>query len=583
METIVDQKDEGNDIEKGCANNIVKVESIKAGGWNAMPYIMGNETFEKLASMSLIANLVVYLRTQYNLDGIAAVTIFTVWHGTCNFAPLLGAFISDAYIGKFKTLIFGSLSSTLGMVVLAITAALPHLRPHPCLNGIECEQAKPWQLSILMAGLGFLVLGAGGIRPCNIAFGVDQFDIRTEKGKKDVESFYNWYYLTFTLALLIALTVVVYIQNSISWAWGLALPATFMVLSVLVFLAGSHLYVYVLPNGSVFGGMVKVVVAAFRKRHLTGLEYSLYEGQTEPGAETKMAHTERFKCLDKAAVITDRDVFDDKGLPVNEWRLCSIKQVEQLKSLIGILPVWASGITCFIIMDQQHTFGVQQAMQTDTHIRKFQVPPGSLGLTSMIALSIYIPIYEHVLLPFSRKVNKKGIMLGDRMKAGIVMSILCMLSAGLLEGKRRDSALKNGSFVAPMSFVWLLPQFAFSGLTEALMGISLMEFFNSHLPANMRTVAGAFVFLNLAMAGYLNTCIVNSISSSRLHWLGGRDLNKNRLDYYYFTIGGLAVINFIYFMTFARRYVVNNDSMETVEAPLETTSNKDNKVTHDER
>ncbi|KAF5190463.1 NRT1/ PTR FAMILY 2.8 [Thalictrum thalictroides] len=393
MKTSADQKDEGNDIEKGGRNKIENVASIKAGGWSTMPYIMGNETFEKLASMSLIANLV-------------------------------------------------------GMVVLAITAAIPHFRPQPCQNGEQCEQPKPWQFSILVVGLGFLVIGAGGIRPCNIAFGVDQFDTKTEKGKKQVQSFYNWYYLTFTLALLFALTVIVYIQNSVSWAWGLAIPATFMVLSVSVFLAGSRLYVYVLPKGSVFGSMIKVIVAAFNKRRLTGLEYSLYEAPTESESETKMLHTERFKYLDKAAIITEQDVFDDKGLPVNEWRLCSIKQVEQLKSLVG--------------------------------------------------------------------------------------------------------------------------------LTEALMGISLMEFFNSHLPASMSTVAGAFVFLNIAMAGYLNSCIVNSISSSGLYWLGGRDLNKNMLDYYYFVIGGLAVLNLIYFITFAQRYVVTNDSIQKVDATLQATSNKDN-------
>lgn len=73
----------------------------------------GNETFEKLASMSLIVNLVVYLRTQYNLDALSSATIYNIWHATCNLSPLLGAFVSDAYIGKYRTLIYGSLTSTL--------------------------------------------------------------------------------------------------------------------------------------------------------------------------------------------------------------------------------------------------------------------------------------------------------------------------------------------------------------------------------------------------------------------------------------------------------------------------------------
>ncbi|KAH1123351.1 hypothetical protein J1N35_006511 [Gossypium stocksii] len=39
------------------------------GGWRAVKYILANETFEKLASMSLVANMTVYLKTKYNMEG----------------------------------------------------------------------------------------------------------------------------------------------------------------------------------------------------------------------------------------------------------------------------------------------------------------------------------------------------------------------------------------------------------------------------------------------------------------------------------------------------------------------------------
>lgn len=71
-------------------------------------YFEGNETFEKLAVMSLIANLVVYLNTRYNMDNATSAYVFNIWSGLINFLPLAGAFVSDAYLGRFGTLLFGT-------------------------------------------------------------------------------------------------------------------------------------------------------------------------------------------------------------------------------------------------------------------------------------------------------------------------------------------------------------------------------------------------------------------------------------------------------------------------------------------
>lgn len=77
------------------------------------------------------------------------------------------------------------------------------------------------------------------IRPCNIAFGADQFDTNT---KGQIESFFNWRYLSFTInlhqALAIALTRVVYIQTEISWTISFAIPTACLSLSITIFLIG---------------------------------------------------------------------------------------------------------------------------------------------------------------------------------------------------------------------------------------------------------------------------------------------------------------------------------------------------------
>lgn len=452
------------------------------------------------------------------------------------------------------------------------------MRPLTCKERPHCQQPHGWQLGVLFAGLGLLSLGAGGIRPCNIAFGADQFDTRTEKGRGQLESFFNWWYFTFTIALVVALTGVVYIQTNISWTLGFAIPTLCLAFSITIFLLGRHTYIYKKPQGSIFSDMAKVIAAAYRKRKLEVSGRAFYDpAPTSWESEldnVRLVQTDRFKFLDKAAIIiADPSELDNQGMARNAWRLCSLQQVEHLKCLLGILPVWVTGICIFIVMDQQNTFGVLQVIQTNRSIGPhFQVPPGWMNLISMIALSIWIYIYECIYIPLMRRFGKKAtrLTMGQRIRIGILISILCMLVAAIVEKKRRDLALRHGSFTSPMSFGLLLPQFALSGLNEAFAAVAIMEFFTLQMPESMRTVAGAVFFLSLSIANYVGSLIVNIIHTTTSHigktpWLGGHDLNHNRLDYYYYVIAALGALNFIYFNFFASYYLTSSRGTRTTE------------------
>jgi dipeptide/tripeptide permease len=58
----------------------------------------------------------------------------------------------------------------------------------------------------------------------------------------------------------------VYVQDTISWSLGFALPAAAMASAVLLFLAGSANYRHVAPTESPMARVVKVVAAALKNR-----------------------------------------------------------------------------------------------------------------------------------------------------------------------------------------------------------------------------------------------------------------------------------------------------------------------------
>lgn len=164
------------------------------------------------------------------------------------------------------------LSDNQGMVVLTMTALVPQLRPPSCspaeTQAGMCPGASKGQIGVLIMSLVLLAIGAGGIRPCSLPFGVDQFDRTTEEGERDLNSYFNWYYCTSTAGTLLAMTVVVYIQDSVSWSIGFGIPTGLMLLALGFFFLGTRLYDYVPPEGSVFSGIAQVFVAAVKKRSL---------------------------------------------------------------------------------------------------------------------------------------------------------------------------------------------------------------------------------------------------------------------------------------------------------------------------
>lgn len=182
--------------------------------------------------------------------------------------------------------------------MILLTAAVPQLHPAACAKtAILCNGPSGGQIAFLLMGLGFLVVGAGGIRPCNLAFGADQFNPKSESGKRGTDSFFNWYFFTFTFAQMVSLTLIVYVQSNVSWSIGLAIPATLMLLGCIIFFAGSKLYVKVKASGSPIHSISCVFVAAVKKRRLKPVgSTGLYNYIAKEFKNSRLSHTEQFRC-----------------------------------------------------------------------------------------------------------------------------------------------------------------------------------------------------------------------------------------------------------------------------------------------
>ncbi|KAK7265763.1 hypothetical protein RJT34_33386 [Clitoria ternatea] len=561
---------EKNENEKSVTDEDSK---INYRGWKVMPFIIGNETFEKLGTIGTLANLLVYLTTVFNLSSITATNIINIFNGSASLSTLLGAFLCDTYFGRYKTLGFCTMASFLGLLVIQLTAWIKNMHPPECgKESKTCIEPSAGQMGFLLVGFGLLIVGAAGIRPCNLAFGADQFNPNTESGKKGINSFFNWYFFTYTFAQMVSVSLIVYIQSNVSWALGLAIPAALMLFSCVVYFIGSKRYVKVKATGSPVTSIVQVIHVSIKKRRLSLPEYpllSLLTYVSPKSINSKLPHTSQFRFLDKAAIITPEDEINPDGSASDPWNLCSMQQVEEVKCLVRVIPIWVSGIFFFVAIVQQNTMLVFQALQSDRRIlnTSFKIPAASYTIFQMLSLTIWLPIYDRIVVPSLQRVTRKegGITLLQRMGIGMFISILCMIVSGLVEERRRALALTNPIGVEPrkgaissMSGLWLVPQLTLAGLSDAFTLVGQVEFFYKQFPENMRSLAGSLFFCGIAGSSYLSSLLISIIhqttaKSATGNWLP-QDLNKGRLDYFYYIITILEVINLGYFILCAKWY-----------------------------
>lgn len=254
----------------------------------------------------------------------------------------------------------------------------------------------------------------------------------------------------------------------------------------------------------------------------------------------------------------EKNDLNPDGSCANQWRLCSIQQIEEVKCLFKITPIWASGIVSLTAITQQGTFTVSQALKMDRHLGpKFQIPAGSIGIISMITVGIWLPFYDRIIVPALRRITKHegGITLLQRIGIGIVFSILAMVVSGLVERDRRAVA-NDGAHI--MSVMWLTPQLVVMGLCEAFNIIGQIEFYNKEFPEHLRSMANSLFFCSFAGSSYLSSLVITVVhkttrTKDHPDWLT-EDLNAGKLDYFYFLLAGMGGLNFLYFLFCAGRY-----------------------------
>ncbi|HYH94440.1 POT family MFS transporter [Hyalangium sp.] len=308
-----------------------------------IPFIIGQEACERFSFYGmrniLTVFLIDYLLRNAHPDPAAreamAKSHFHLFMSGVYFFPLLGGYLADRFLGKYRVIFWLSLLYCAGHACLAIF--------ENSVNGFY-------------TGLFLIALGSGGIKPCVAAMVGDQF---TSDNKDLVKKVFAIFYWSINFGSFFASLFIPLALKSFGPAVAFGIPGVLMFIATIIYWAGRRHYVIVPPTGKNPHSFLKVVASAVRNPKQRGGDWLSGARQEHP-----------------------------------EEALEGVRAVLRINLLLmPTIPFF------WMLFDQKASTWVVQARAMDPQVAGFTFQPSQMQFINPLLVMILIPLLAVVIYP----------------------------------------------------------------------------------------------------------------------------------------------------------------------------------------
>ena len=459
-------------------------------------FIIGNEGCERFSfygmrnilTQFLVVSPLLAVATQLEREAAAKEVFHTFVLGVY-FFPLLGGWLADRFLGKYRVILYLSLVYCAG---------------HACLALFESNKAG------FFTGLFLIALGSGGIKPCVATFVGDQFDQTNKSRAKVVFDAFYWIinFGSFFASLLMPLFL-----KQLGPAVAFGVPGVLMFIATLIFWLGRRQYVCVAPTPAHPDSFLRVVRTALLAHGagraglgLAGIGAALALAFLVLGfvdlGRMLLTHSEPLFGVAQSWCVALVAVIGFVG--AGAWRQLDgarpfhpAEAVDGVRSVLRILVLFLLVTPFWSLFDQKASTWVLQA---GAMTKPAWFEPSQMQALNPLLVMILIPFNNLALYPLLRRFGIEPTAL-RRMAAGIAFSGLSWVAIGLMQ-----FALDGG---APLSIVWQVWPYALLTFGEVLVSATGLEFAYSQAPAAMKGAIMAFWSLSVTV-GNLWVLLVNA-------------------------------------------------------------------------
>ncbi len=413
---------------------------------SAVKYILGNEACERFSFYGMSTILVPYMQDYLGWQRNRAEGVYHDFVAAAYAMTVIGAWLSDRFFGRYRTILWLSYGYVAGHATLAAMDIAPATRA-----------------ALLFAGMTLIVIGQAGIKPNLSAFVGDQF--RQDEGGL-LDRVYSLFYVAINIGSALSQIATPWLlagcaigaiklceHSAVAWAFGV--PGILMFLALIIYLAGSRLYVKVPPAGRDPNAFAAVVATRVR--------------QGESAARAK--HGDE-------AVIGMRSVF-------------------------RIALVFAPTITFWALYFQYGSSWFNQAEKMNRNVFGWHMESAQMEALNAILILIMVPLFAYAVYPALEKAGFKPTML-RRMTAGMFIAAPAFLSAAMIQ-----RWIEQGQ---EPHIGWQVIQYVVIAVAETLVSVTSLEFAYSQAPRRMKGVIMSMYTLSIGAGSFVTSLVTRNVS-----------------------------------------------------------------------
>jgi proton-dependent oligopeptide transporter, POT family len=349
-------------------------------------YIVGNEACERFSYYGMTGILAGYISGQLVAGGLGksedyATEIISLFKSFNYFTPLLGAWLSDKLIGRYKTILWVSLFYCAGHGTLAC-------------SDFFGPQGK---LNCLFVGLTLIAFGSGGIKPCVSAFMGEQF---TPAQSHLMQKAYGAFYVAINFGSFFSFLVVPWVKDHHGYSPAFAVPGILMGIATYIFWRGKKYYVFVPTNREKkHAGFFKVILTTLAAQRAAGQKF-----------------------------------WDAARLKFSE------NEVSAARSVLPVLFVFATIPMFWALYDQGNSTWVLQGLKmTNVNLLGLNVGAEQMQSLNPLLIMLFVPVFTLWIYP---RIGRWAAPL-RRMSAGLFLAALSFVLVALIQQRLETGAHLN--------------------------------------------------------------------------------------------------------------------------------------------